>query len=70
MPNLIHRLGVSSQLSFHDVYSLDEPSLLATVPRPAYALLLISPAAAYDRLLDDEISRMPTYDGCAGMRSP
>ena len=59
----MHRLGVSPQLTFHEVYSLDEPSLLACVPRPAYALLFISPGAAYHKLLDNELSSMPVYDG-------
>lgn len=37
------RLGLSDDLEFYDVYSLDEPALLAHIPRPAYALLVIIP---------------------------
>ncbi|KAF5250191.1 hypothetical protein FANTH_4611 [Fusarium anthophilum] len=32
---LIHNLGVSEKLGFYDVYSIDEPELLAMIPRPA-----------------------------------
>ncbi|CZT16218.1 related to ubiquitin thiolesterase L3 [Ramularia collo-cygni] len=42
--DLVHRLGVSSQLTFHDVYSLD---LIQSIPRPAHALILIAPAPVY-----------------------
>lgn len=43
MSSLLHKLGLSSQLAFHDVFSIDEPELLAFVPRPACALLLVFP---------------------------
>lgn len=43
MNALARRLGLSDDLEFHDVYSLDDPDLLATIPRPAYALLVIIP---------------------------
>lgn len=45
--SLIHDLGVSSELEFSDVYSLDDPDLLAFVPRPALALIFITPAPPY-----------------------
>ncbi|KAI1080458.1 ubiquitin carboxyl-terminal hydrolase, family 1 [Whalleya microplaca] len=41
---LIHRLGVSPSLAFHDVLSLEEADLLALVPRPTLALILAIPA--------------------------
>lgn len=41
---LVHDLGVSPKLGFYDVYSLDEPALLADVPRPVYALIFIAPS--------------------------
>lgn len=44
---LVHDLGVSSELEFHDVYSLD-PEMLAFIPRPALALIFISPPPMYD----------------------
>lgn len=37
------KLGLSDDLEFYDVYSLDEPDLLAHIPRPAHALLVIIP---------------------------
>ena len=43
MTNLVHKLGVSDALAFHDVYSIDDQDLLAFIPRPAYALLLVFP---------------------------
>jgi ubiquitin carboxyl-terminal hydrolase L3 len=47
--NLIHRLGVSKSLEFQDVLSLDDPDLLAFLPRPAHALILVFPTTeAYD----------------------
>ena len=46
MTTLIHTLGISPGLSVHDVYSLDDPSLLAFLPRPALSLLLVFPVSA------------------------
>ncbi|KAI1345473.1 ubiquitin carboxyl-terminal hydrolase, family 1 [Xylaria sp. FL0043] len=40
---LIHQLGVSSALSFYDVWSLDDPGLLSLVPRPVLALVIVFP---------------------------
>lgn len=51
------KLGLSSSLQFYDVYSLDEPELLAHIPRPALALLVIIPlTTAWDqnRKAEDE----------------
>lgn len=45
--SLIRDLGVSSKLSFYDVYSIDDPDLLAMVPRPVHALVFITPAPMY-----------------------
>lgn len=36
-------LGVERTLGFFDVYSLDDPDLLAFIPRPVYALLFTCP---------------------------
>lgn len=36
-------LGLSDELEFYDVWSLDDPELLAHIPRPALALLVIIP---------------------------
>lgn len=43
MTSLMHKLGLSQRLAFHDVYSIDDADLLAFVPRPAHALLLVFP---------------------------
>jgi ubiquitin carboxyl-terminal hydrolase L3 len=59
MTNLIHKLGVSQGLEMHDVYSLTEPELLAFIPRPALALLLVFPvSAAYEshRMAEDTLA--------------
>ena len=37
------KLGLSDDLEFYDVYSLDGPELLSHIPRPAHALLVIIP---------------------------
>ncbi|KAK9495921.1 hypothetical protein V1508DRAFT_408830 [Lipomyces doorenjongii] len=42
-------LGLSDNLSFHDVYSLDDPDLLSFIPRPALALMFVFPVSdAYE----------------------
>lgn len=43
MNTLAHTLGLSPTLSFHDIYSLTDPTLLSLIPRPAHALLVIIP---------------------------
>ncbi|KAK5991076.1 Ubiquitin carboxyl-terminal hydrolase isozyme L3 [Cladobotryum mycophilum] len=58
MTSLIHKLGVSEALEIHDVYSLTEPEMLAFIPRPALALLLVFPVSAvYEshRLAEDSL---------------
>ncbi|KAF2744210.1 cysteine proteinase [Sporormia fimetaria CBS 119925] len=65
MTSLVHKLGLSSTLAFHDVFSIDEPELLAFVPRPAHALLLIFPVSeTYEKFRVQEDSTKPVYDGC------
>lgn len=64
MNALVHKLGLSQKLAFHDVFSIDEPELLAFVPRPALALLLIFPVSeTYEKFRREEDSAKPEYDG-------
>jgi ubiquitin carboxyl-terminal hydrolase L3 len=59
MTSLLHTLGLSPALQIHDVYSLTDPDLLAFIPRPALALLLVFPvSAAYEshRLSEDSLT--------------
>jgi ubiquitin carboxyl-terminal hydrolase L3 len=56
---LIHRLGVSTSLAFHDVLSIDNSDLLAFVPRPALALILVFPTSTVyeEHKSEEEVSR-------------
>ncbi|KAI9897277.1 hypothetical protein N3K66_008299 [Trichothecium roseum] len=59
MTDLVHKLGLSQALQLHDVYSLTDPDLLAFIPRPALALLLVFPvSAAYEshRMAEDSLA--------------
>ncbi|KAM0560990.1 hypothetical protein ACHAPJ_003490 [Fusarium lateritium] len=61
---IIHDLGVSKKLGFYDVYSVDEPDLLAMIPRPVHALVFITPAPMWARVrASDPRSSDLTYDG-------
>lgn len=58
MNTLKKKLGLSDSLEFYDVYSLDEPDLLAHIPRPALALLVIIPltdAWKQERQVEDAV---------------
>ena len=60
---LIHALGVSPTLSFQDVYSLDDPELLAFIPRPVYALVLVFPCGdEYEEKVAKEEAGLEPYD--------
>ncbi|OTB08270.1 hypothetical protein M426DRAFT_203632 [Hypoxylon sp. CI-4A] len=64
MTNLLHKLGLSQALSIHDVYSITEPELLAFVPRPALALLLVFPVSpVYESARLAEDAGVEEYDG-------
>jgi ubiquitin carboxyl-terminal hydrolase L3 len=56
MNPLASKLGLSSDLQFYDVYSLNDPDLLSLIPRPVLALLVIipmTPAWHADRQAED-----------------
>ncbi|TVY52758.1 Ubiquitin carboxyl-terminal hydrolase isozyme L3 [Lachnellula cervina] len=64
MNSLVHKLGLSPALSFHDVYSITDPDMLAFVPRPAAALLLVFPvSASYETSRMGEDKDKPEYEG-------
>ena len=64
MNSLKKRLGLSDDLQFYDVYSLDEPELLAHIPRPAHALLVIIPLTkAWDEERKAEDAAKEPYAG-------
>lgn len=64
MTQLATKLGLSPDLQFYDVYSLDDPALLAHIPRPALALLVIIPLTpAWDRHRQAEDADAPDYPG-------
>jgi ubiquitin carboxyl-terminal hydrolase L3 len=64
MNTLAKRLGLSEDLQFYDVYSLDDPDLLQHIPRPAYALLVIIPLTdTWKEARQSEDSGMTDYTG-------
>ncbi|UKZ95443.1 uncharacterized protein TrAFT101_010287 [Trichoderma asperellum] len=64
LTTLIHKLGVSPALQMHDVYSLTDPDMLAFIPRPALALLLVFPiSAVYESHRMAEDSLATEYNG-------
>lgn len=64
MTELLHNLGVAPTLAVHDVFSLTEPDMLAFVPRPAMALLLVFPISeAYEKHRVAEDADREVYSG-------
>jgi ubiquitin carboxyl-terminal hydrolase L3 len=60
---LIYDLGASKSLQFQDVYSIDDPELLSSVPKPVHALILILPTTpGYEK-------RIALEDASAGIYS-
>ncbi|GLA83079.1 ubiquitinyl hydrolase 1 [Aspergillus tubingensis] len=70
MTHLVRQLGLSPTLGFTDVWSIDSPDLLAFIPRPSYALLLVFPvSAAYEATRRTEDAPLPEYTG-SGANEP
>lgn len=64
MNQLAAKLGLSSELQFYDVYSLDDPEQLTHIPRPALALLVVIPLTpAWDRSRKAEDANKEPYTG-------
>lgn len=64
MTSLVHKLGLSPSLQFHEVYSIEEPDLLAFIPRPAHALLLVFPISeTYEKFRHEEDADKAEYEG-------
>jgi len=64
MTPLAHSLGLSKKLSFYDVYSLTESELLALIPRPVHALLVILPLTpAWNQSRISEDDKKSDYEG-------
>ncbi|KAK5632443.1 hypothetical protein RRF57_008157 [Xylaria bambusicola] len=62
---LIHKLGVSKRLAFHDLLTLSpsDTELLSFIPRPALALVLVIPAPdGYAARLRVEEKDIPLHD--------
>jgi ubiquitin carboxyl-terminal hydrolase L3 len=61
---LVHKLGLPDSLCFQDVLSLDDAELLAFVPRPAYALILVFPTTdAYRQKVEEAEAELEAYKG-------
>lgn len=64
--SLVHDLGVSPELGFYDVYSIDDQDLLAIIPRPVFALIFIAPSDMQTAVRKEDglpkMSPEPTYD--------
>ncbi|KAL3449113.1 ubiquitin carboxyl-terminal hydrolase [Aspergillus insuetus] len=64
MNQLATKLGLSSDLQFYDVYSLDDPGPLEHIPRPVLALLVTIPLTpAWDRSRHAEDATKEPYAG-------
>jgi hypothetical protein len=71
MNALAKKLGLEPTLRFYDVYSLDDEELLALIPRPVYALLVILPLTrAWDEERRREDEGREKEGGVGGLSFP
>jgi ubiquitin carboxyl-terminal hydrolase L3 len=64
MTRLAHKLGLSPDLVFQDVYSLTEPELLALIPRPCHAVLFLWPGSEIsEKAFAEDEAAMAAYEG-------
>ncbi|KAG9240138.1 hypothetical protein BJ878DRAFT_571288 [Calycina marina] len=64
MTTLVHKLGLSPTMAFHDVWSIDDPEMLSFVSRPASALLLVFPVSkSYELFRMQEDAGKDVYEG-------
>ncbi|PYH94113.1 peptidase C12, ubiquitin carboxyl-terminal hydrolase 1 [Aspergillus ellipticus CBS 707.79] len=64
MTHLVQQLGLSPTIGFTDVWSIDSPDLIAFVPRPSHALLLVFPVSStYETARVAEDTPLTTYTG-------
>jgi len=62
MTNLAHKLGLSKNLVFQDIYSVTDEDLLSLVPRPVHALLWLFPITENsEAAFRDEEEEMEAY---------
>lgn len=62
MTTLAHKLGMSEELEFQDVYTLTESDLLAFIPRPARALLFVYPETDTNNNFRKTYDSEPDFD--------
>lgn len=61
---LAQKLGLDQTLSFQDVLSLDDPELMAFIPRPVHALVLVFPTSdAYESQKAEDEGQRREYTG-------
>lgn len=70
MNDLAHRIDVTKELSFHDVYSLYDSDMLSMVPRPIFALWTTIPMTeAWKEERDREDADLEWYKGVGSAES-
>lgn len=60
LTSVAHDLGLSDELAFYDVFSIDDPDLLSFIPRPVYSLIFITPPDMYTAVRSADGTRLDT----------